>query len=141
MDIKIVLAGGKKVNAIYEDGGKSIEIKTDQPKHLGGDGSAPSPFDIFLASIGTCTAMTVLSFCHERGIPTDGLKLIQHSERDGKSGLVGKITTEIQLPSGFPERYKEAVERAAGLCTVKKNIQVPSTFELYTSTGAANLVP
>ena len=53
MDMEIVLAGGKRVHAIYSDGVGNVTLKTDQPKHKGGQGTGPSPFDMFLASIGT----------------------------------------------------------------------------------------
>ena len=67
MNMEIVFPAGKKVNALY----RGFTIETDQPENGGGDGSAPSPFDLFLASIGTCVGFYVLSFCHERSIPTD----------------------------------------------------------------------
>ena len=69
--MEIVSPGGKKVNALY----KSFTIRTDQSKEYGGEESAPEPFDMFLASIGTCAGINVVVFCQKRGIPTKKIKL------------------------------------------------------------------
>lgn len=129
----IVFPGGKKVHATH----KGFTFMTDQPRDSGGDGSAPSPFDLFLASIGTCAGFYVLSFCQERAIPTDVLTLILQAEKSQKTGMVEKITIEIQLPLEFPEKYREAVKRAAEACAVKKHLEKPPTFVIYTSTTGA----
>jgi ribosomal protein S12 methylthiotransferase accessory factor len=124
--MEVVFPGGKKVNALYQ----GFIIETDQPEHAGGGGSAPSPFDLFLASIGTCVGYYVLSFCQQRSISTEGLKLDLQTEQNQKTGLVGKINIEIRLPAAFPKKYKEAVKRAAELCAVKKHLQSPPQFEI-----------
>jgi ribosomal protein S12 methylthiotransferase accessory factor len=125
-DMEVAFPGGKKVIALY----KGFIIETDQPEHAGGSGSAPSPFDLFLASIGTCVGYYVLSFCQERNLSTEGLKLDLDTQWDQKTGLVGKINIEIRLPAAFPEKYREAVRRAAELCAVKKHLQDPPQFEI-----------
>ena len=114
MELEVVFPGGKKVDANYN----GFTIKTDQPIRGGGDGSAPAPFDLFLASIGTCAGIYVLGFCQQRGIPTDGIKIIQRMEIDPIKRGIGGITLEIQVPTDFPEQYKEAVIRSAELCAV-----------------------
>ncbi len=124
--MEIVFGGNKKVNAVYDN----FVIKTDQPRYAGGDNSAPQPFDLFLASIGTCSGIYVLSFCQERNIDTDGIKLILKAER-GRKKIIDKIKIEICLPPEFPEQYKDAVVRAAELCAVKRCIQNPPSFEIY----------
>jgi len=126
--MEVVFPGGKRVDALY----KGFTIKTDQPKENGGKGSAPAPFDLFLSSIGTCVGIYVLSFCQERGISTRGLRLILDTERNKKTKLIEKITIEIQLPPEFPEKYKDAVVRAADICAVKKHLYNPPQFEIYT---------
>jgi len=126
MNMEVVFPGSKKVNALY----KGFIIETDQPEHAGGSGSAPSPFDLFLASIGSCIGDYVLSFCQERGISTEGLKLDLKTEGDQKTRFVGKINVEIRLPAAFPEKYQEAVRRAAELCAVKKHLQDPPQLEI-----------
>ena len=129
MDMEILFPGGKRVDAVYD----GLRIRTDQSGYPGADETAPAPFDLFLASIGTCAGIYVLVFCQKRGIPTEGLKLVQRAERSAQSGMIDKIRIEIQLPHGFPEKYRKAVVRAAELCTVKKHLQDPPGFEIYTS--------
>lgn len=123
------------------DGGKVItahihghDIKTDQPVNQGGENSAPSPFELFLASIGTCAGIYVKVFCDNRKIPSDKIRLIQTAEYDRETGLPVSIKIDIKLPSDFPEMYKGAVIKAAELCKVKKTIADPPHFELITST-------
>ncbi|MGF1585375.1 MAG: OsmC family protein [Bacteroidales bacterium] len=121
MEMIISLEDGKKVNAFY----KEMVIKTDQPVRSGGEASAPEPFTLFLASIGTCAGIYVKSFCDQRGIPTDNIKLVQSMTYNQEKKMIGKISIDIQLPAGFPEKYKEAVIKAADLCAVKKHLADP----------------
>ena len=124
--MEIIFPGGKKVDAKY----KGFTIKTDQPKQEGGDGSAPEPFSFFISSIGTCTGIYVLSFCQERKIPTDDLKMILRSVKNEKTKMIDKIFIEIQAPKTFPDNYIKAVIKAAGLCTVKKHLKKPPKIEI-----------
>jgi putative redox protein len=112
----VTFPGGKRVDAEY--GG--FTIRTDQPAKGGGEGTAPQPFDLFLASIATCAGIYVKGYCDARGIATESL------------GRVGKLVLEIKLPEGFPEKHREAVIRAADLCAVKKHILSPPAFEVRT---------
>lgn len=130
--MEVVFPGGKKVDAKYN----GFTIQTDQPKMGGGDGSAPAPFDLFLASIGTCAGIYVLGFCQQRGIPTDGIKIVQSMEVDPFKRQIGKINLEIQVPETFPAQYKDAVIRSAELCAVKKHMQAPPDFNIYTKVVA-----
>jgi putative redox protein len=127
MEIKITFPGGKRVNA--EMGG--VIIPTDQSVEDGGEGSAPSPFAYFLASLGTCAGIYVLSFCQQRDIATEGMSLSQRMEfgvdESGKRHL-SRVTLDIMLPPGFPEKYRNAVVKTAELCTVKKVISDPPEF-------------
>jgi putative redox protein len=131
MQMEIILGEGRKVNADYN----GHIIKTDQPVEYGGDNSAPAPFELFLASLGTCAGFYVKIFCMKRGIPTDNIKLIQSMEVDETSGMIGKIKIDIQLPPDFPEKYKDAVVNSANLCAVKKHIQNPPQFDVFASTS------
>lgn len=122
------------------DGGKVITahlnghvIRTDQPIKGGGQNSAPAPYDLFLASIGTCAGIYVKSFCDQREIPSENIKIIQTIEFDSQTRLLVNIKLDIQLPSDFPEKYKSAVINAAELCAVKKTINNPPNFEVVTS--------
>ena len=127
MEMKITFPGGEKVNA--EINGRIIP--TDQPVEGGGGGTAPSPYDYFLASLGTCAGIYVLSFCQQRGIDTEGLLLTQRMEfgitEDGKRKL-SKVAMDISLPPGFPEKYRNAIIKTAGLCSVKKVLMDPPEF-------------
>jgi putative redox protein len=129
MEMKITFPGGKKVNAEFNN----HIVPTDQPVEGGGEGSAPSPFEYFLASLGTCAGVYVLSFCQQRHIATEGLSLTQRLEfaesADGKRRLA-KVAMKIDLPPGFPEKYHNAIVKAAELCTVKKVLMDPPEFEI-----------
>ena len=118
--------GGKRADAQY----KGFSIRTDQSRQGGGEGGAPEPFDLFLASIVTCAGVYVKGYCDAREIPTNGLKLEMRVERDAEKHRVARLVLEIRLPEGFPEKYREAVVRAAELCAVKKHILEPPVFEI-----------
>jgi ribosomal protein S12 methylthiotransferase accessory factor len=120
--------GGKRVDAEY--GGYTI--RTDQPPQSGGEGSAPQPFDLFLASMATCAGIYVKGYCDSRGIATEGLGLEMQIEREPEKHRVVRLVLEIKLPEGFPEKHREAVIRAADLCAVKKHILNPPAFEIRT---------
>ena len=130
MDIEVSFPGGKRVDA---RAGK-FTIATDQPVEDGGDDSAPAPFTVFLASLGTCAGLYVLGFCKARGIPTDGVRLVQRSENDGKR--VARISIEVHVPPGFPERYREGIAHAAAACKVKKTMADPPAFDVVTVADA-----
>jgi len=126
MEMIIDFPGGARVDAHFGP----FTIKTDQPPAS----TAPSPFDTFLASIGTCAGIYVLGFCQQRGLPTDGLRLTQRIYRDSSSGMVSKIGLEIQVPPTFPEKYLPSLVRSAELCAVKKHIEHPPAFDVFTKT-------
>lgn len=127
--MRVSFPGGKRVDAEY--GG--FTIRTDQPVKAGGEGSAPQPFDLFLASLATCAGIYIKGYCDTRGIATEGLGLRMQVERDHERHRIGRLILEITLPEGFPEQHREAVLRAAGLCSVKKHIQDPPVFEIRAS--------
>jgi putative redox protein len=131
MEIKVSFAGGKKVNAEIN----GMVIKTDQPVKYGGEGTAPSPFEHFLASIGTCAGIFIVGFCQERKIPLDGISLIERIEyakdADGKM-FMDKIVLEIIVPPEFPEKYHNALIKVADQCAVKKAIMNPPKFDVRT---------
>ncbi|MCK5261814.1 MAG: OsmC family protein [Thermoplasmatales archaeon] len=126
MDMEINFPGGKKVDAVYN----GFTIKTDQPKHEGGGGTAPEPFSLFLTSIGTCTGIYVLNFCQKRNISTDGLKMILRIEKNQETHMIDQISMEIQVPKDFPDNYKNAIIKTAGLCTVKKHLEKPPSIDI-----------
>jgi ribosomal protein S12 methylthiotransferase accessory factor len=131
MRIDLSFPAGDRVDAHF--GG--FTVQTDQPSPQGGRGSAPSPFALFLASIATCAGIYVLRFCQERGLPVEGLHMVQRTVSDPSTGVIGRVELEIGLPPGFPERYRPAVIRAAELCAVKKHLERPPAFEITAEIG------
>jgi len=124
MDMIIDFPGGARVDAHFGP----FTVHTDQPPVA----SEPTPFDTFLASIGTCAGIYVLGFCQQRGLPTDGLRIIERTHSGTQRGMVGKIDLEIQVPPTFPEKYLPSLVRAAELCAVKKHLEQPPAIEVVT---------
>jgi ribosomal protein S12 methylthiotransferase accessory factor len=124
----VTFPGGKRVDAQY--GG--FTMSTDQPPQGGGEGAAPQPFDLFLASIATCAGIYVKGYCDARGIATEGLGMAMQIEREPGKARVVRLVIEIRLPPGFSEKHRDAVVRAADLCAVKKHILAPPAFEIRT---------
>lgn len=124
----VTFPGGKRVDADYH----GFTVRTDQPVKAGGEGSAPQPFDLFLASIATCAEIYVQGYCDTREIPTAGLGIEMHVEHDHEQHRIGKLVLEIRLPPDFPEKHRAAVIRAADLCSVKKHLLQPPAIEIRT---------
>ena len=128
MEMEITFPGGARVDATF---GPYI-VRTDQPPQAGGEGSAPTPFATFLASLATCAGIYVLEFCRQRGLPTAGIRLIQRTHADRATGTVGAVDLEIRVPEDFPEKYRPALVRAAEGCAVKKHIEQAPAFHIST---------
>ncbi len=124
--IEVRFPGGRKVEAVV--GGHAV--LTDQPVSAGGEDAGPSPFDLFLASIAACSGFYALRFCQERRIETAGLKVSMEIERDPARKRVERLKIAVDLPEGFPERYRDALLRAIGQCTVKRHLEEPPAIEL-----------
>jgi len=131
MDMVVDFPGGLRVDAHFGP----FTVSTDQPVQAGGEDSAPTPFATFLASLATCPGVYVLAFCRQRGIPTDGIRLVQRTVSDPSTRLMAKIALEIQLPEGFPEKYRAPLIRAAEQCAVKKHFEHPPVIEVSTVSG------
>ncbi len=131
MEMIIDFPGGARVDAHF---GK-YSVATDQPPVA----SAPTPFALFLSSIGTCAGIYVLGFCQQRGLPTDGLRIIERVHSNPMSGMVEKVDLEIQVPAAIPQKYHAALINSAELCAVKKHLEKPPRFEITTNVieGAA----
>ncbi|MGW8301781.1 MAG: OsmC family protein [Desulfobacterales bacterium] len=128
MAMEISFPGGKKVDAFF----KGFTIKTDQSEKDGGEGSAPTPSFLFLASLGTCAGIFALNFCQKRKIDTQKLKLVLDFKTNEKSHMVEKIRVTLTLPPSFPEKYIPAIVKAVDLCYVKKHLHEPPEFETIT---------
>jgi ribosomal protein S12 methylthiotransferase accessory factor len=133
MELEITFPGGKRVDAAFMD----QIIRTDQSRQSGGDGSAPEPYLLFLASLGTCAGIYVLGFCQSRGLSTDGVRLTQKMDWDAATHRLAKISLEIHVPPDFPEKYRGALVRAADQCAVKKTLLSPPDFHIDTVVDGA----
>ena len=122
MEMEIVFPGGAQVDAVMGN----MVIETNQ------DGSAPAPFGLFLASIGTCAGIYVLSFCQHRGLSTEGVKVVQRMQMNPVTRMVDQVDLDIVVPPDFPEKYHAALIRAADQCAVKKHMEQPPTFNVQT---------
>lgn len=124
MEMVIDFPGGARVDAHFGQ----FTVHTDQPPVA----SAPTPFATFLASIGACAGIYVLGFCQQRGLPTDGIRIVQRMHANPFTGMVGQIDLEIQVPPSFPEKYRQALVRSAEQCAVKKHFEQPPQFAVFT---------
>ena len=131
-EMEIVFPGGKKVDALF----KGYRVETDQKRPDGSPGSAIEPFDLFVASIGTCAGFYALAFCEKRKLNTDGLKLVVRRTIDPDRHMVSEFEIEIVVPADFPEKYFRAIASAAELCAVKKHLETPPTFRIHTRSHA-----
>jgi len=119
--MRIRLGQGTRVEALIRD----HVLLTDQPEKAGGGNAAPNPFELFLASIGTCAGFYVQAFCRKRDIPTDGIELEMTFDRNEETKLIETIHIAVSFPEGFPEQYIPACIKSAEQCTVKKHLQDP----------------
>jgi ribosomal protein S12 methylthiotransferase accessory factor len=122
--MKIEFPGGLRVEALHE----GFRIRTDQPLSQGGQATAPTPFDLFLASIGTCAGLYALRFCQQRQLDTEGLSLTATPDWEGKN--VARIRIEVTLPHPFPAKYHDAILRAVEQCKVKRHLAESPRFEV-----------
>lgn len=129
MEMTIRLGSGLQVAAEFDH----FSIMTDQPPASGGEGAAPTPFQLFIASLGTCAGVYVAAFCQHRGISSSDITIALHTEHteeiEGKSRLA-LVKLEIRVPQDFPEKYRNSLIKTAELCAVKKAIMDPPEFTI-----------
>ena len=123
MEMVIDFPGGARVDAHFGN----FTVHTDQPPAA----TAPTPFSVFLSSIGTCAGIYVLGFCQQRGLPTAGIRIIQRITPN-VTGMIESIDMEIQVPATFPEKYRDSLIHSAELCAVKKHLENPPRFNITT---------
>jgi len=128
MEMLIDFPGGSRVDAHFS----GFTVATDQPPAA----NAPSPFEVFLASIGTCAGVYVLGFCRQRDLPTTGIRIVERVNHSRITGMVETIELEIQVPPTFPEKYRDSLIRSAELCAVKKHLENPPRFKITTTVAA-----
>ena len=124
----VTLPGGKRVDTRI---GAHL-IRTDQSVANGGEDTAPSPFQLFLAAIGTCAGIFVAGFCQKRDLPTEGIRIRQRNNFHPVTGVLAKVELDIEVPPAFPDKYYDALVRVADQCAVKKAIQAQPVFEVKT---------
>jgi putative redox protein len=125
MEMIIDFPGGSRVDAHFGP----FTVATDQPPIA----TAPSPFEIFLSSIGTCAGIYVVGFCKQRNLPTEGIRIVERINHSPITGMVETIALEIQVPPEFPEKYRASLIRSAEQCAVKKHLEKPPRFDITTA--------
>ncbi len=123
-EMKVVFPGGKKVNVLYD----GFEIETDQAIDAGGEGSAPEPYDLFLASLAACAGIYSVGFCRRRNLSLEGISVTQRWERDPETRRMATNIITVETPPEFPAKYLKAIERSVHQCAVKKTILDPPEF-------------
>ncbi|HCC48855.1 MAG TPA: osmotically inducible protein OsmC [Elusimicrobia bacterium] len=123
--MQITFPGNKKVNAQWH----GFNIATDQPAPSG-EGSAPTPFDLFLASLGTCAGIFALGFVQSRGLSSEGLGIAVSFEVNPETHLLSKAIMKITPPKDFPAKYLPALIKSAEQCLVKRTMDNPPVFEI-----------
>ena len=115
---KVTFPGNKKIDAAFNN----FIIKTDQAKESGGDESAPEPFDVFIASIGTCAGIYAKSFCDVRKLSTDNMHIfIDVLFKEGQK-LMEQVTITLHVNQGFPEKYIKPIIKSMNGCAVKNQL-------------------
>ena len=130
MKMQIGFPGGVAVDARF----RGHHLVTDQPPKAGGNDTGPQPFDVFLASIGTCAGFYALRFCQKRAIDASELAIELETVRDAETRKLTRVNLHLTLPSEFPKKYEKAIIRAIDQCAVKKAILDPPEIETVIAT-------
>lgn len=123
-EVVVTFPEGKSVEASYKD--FIIRHGDWGDCH---EGSVPSPFDLFVVALATCTASNVLAFMSHRDIPAEEARVIMRRHTDREKKMIAKFSFEVLLPADFPEKYLRAIHRAADVCAVKQHMLTPPEFE------------
>ncbi|MBE0370849.1 OsmC domain/YcaO domain-containing protein [Pseudoalteromonas aurantia] len=128
MEIKVNFLDNLRLEAKFDD----FTVIADQPIRYKGDGSAPSPFDYFLASSALCAAYFVKVYCVARDISTDGIRLSQNNIVDPEDRYNQIFQIQVELPESISDKHREGILRSIERCTVKKVIQTGPEFKIET---------
>jgi len=131
MDVEVSFVGTTRIRAQA----KSLEVEIGPPPGRGGDPDAYGPFDMLLCGLATCTGSAVRDFLQERGYLTADAGLRIEAEHNQTTHLLENVSIEIRVPADFPEKYKEAIIRAAGTCPVKTQLGLKPTFRVTVAPG------
>ena len=124
MEIKVNYLDNLRQEAKFDD----FTVIADQPIRYKGDGSAPGPFDYFLASSALCAAYFVKVYCAARDIPTDNIRLSQNNIVDPENRYKQTFKIQIELPADISDKDRQGILRSIDRCTVKKVIQTGPEF-------------
>lgn len=127
MQVNVRFLDNLRLEANFDD----FSIMTDQPVRYKGDGTAPSPFDYFLASSALCAAYFVKIYCNSRGIPTEDIKLSQQNIVDPENRYNQSFHIQVELPASISDKDREGILRSMDRCTVKRVIQNEPGFEIH----------
>lgn len=126
MEMEICLSSNQKIETQFKGAtiavGSDIGASSDEP-HL-------EPLDLFFASLHLCVGKYVMEFCRHRDIPHEGTRILLRTQWDDKKEMHTCVQIQIQLPQEFPAKYRKAVLRTVDLCSVKKHILNPPSFQV-----------
>ncbi|MDR9469225.1 OsmC domain/YcaO domain-containing protein [Marinospirillum sp.] len=128
MEIKVNFLDKLRLEAQFDD----FTVVTDQPIRYKGDGSAPSPFDYFLASSALCAAYFVKVYCNARDIPTENIRLSQNNIVDPENRYNQIFKIQVELPEDLSDKDRQGILRSIERCTVKKVVQTGPEFQIET---------
>ena len=124
MEIKVNFLDNLRLEAKFDD----FTVIADQPIRYKGDGSAPGPFDYFLASSALCAAYFVKLYCETRNIPTDNIRLSQNNIVDPENRYNQIFKIQVELPADISDKDRQGILRSIDRCTVKKVVQAGPEF-------------
>ena len=124
MEIKVNFLDKLRLEAKFDD----FTVIADQPIRYKGDGSAPGPFDYFLASSALCAAYFVKLYCETRNIPTENIRLSQNNIVDPENRYQQIFKIQVELPADISEKDRQGILRSIDRCTVKKVVQTGPEF-------------
>ncbi|MFA6303530.1 MAG: OsmC domain/YcaO domain-containing protein [Legionella sp.] len=128
MEIKVNFLDNLRLEAKFDD----FTVISDQPIRYKGDGSAPSPFDYFLASSALCAAYFIRVYCNTRGISTENIRLSQNNIVDPEDRYNQIFQIQVELPEDISDKDREGILRSIDRCTVKKVVQTGPKFKIET---------
>ena len=126
MEIKVNYLDNLRLEAKFDD----FTVVSDQPVRYKGDGSAPGPFDYFLASSAMCAAYFVKVYCNARDIPTDNIRLSQNNIVDPENRYKQIFKIQVELPEDISDKDRQGIIRSIDRCTVKKVVQTGPDFQI-----------
>ncbi|HZJ91729.1 MAG TPA: OsmC family protein, partial [Thiopseudomonas sp.] len=124
MEIKVNFLDNLRLEAKFDD----FTVVADQPIRYKGEGSAPGPFDYFLASSALCAAYFVKLYCQARDIPTENIRLSQNNIVDPEDRYKQIFKIQVELPSDISDKDRQGILRSIDRCTVKRVVQTGPEF-------------